>query len=88
MFLEAAASGLPVIAGDSGGAPDTVLHDQSGWVVDGRDVGEIAYRLTQVLTDAPLARKFGAASREWACREWTWERQAERLEAMLYGETV
>ncbi|WP_199043272.1 glycosyltransferase [Glycomyces salinus] len=69
VFMEAAASGLPVIAGDSGGAPDTVLHDQSGWVVDGRDVGEIAYRLTQVLTDAPLARKFAAASRQWACRE-------------------
>ncbi|WP_100446101.1 glycosyltransferase family 4 protein [Glycomyces xiaoerkulensis] len=88
VFLEAAASGLPVIAGDSGGAPDTVLHDQSGWVVDGRDVGEIAYRLTQVLTDDALARKFAAASREWACREWTWARQAGRLEAMLNGETV
>ena len=88
VFLEAAASGLPVIAGDSGGAPDTVLHGRSGWVVDGRDVGEIAHRLTQVLTDRPLAAKFGAASREWACSEWTWDRQAGRLEAMLYGETV
>ncbi|GAB3223172.1 glycosyltransferase family 4 protein [Glycomyces halotolerans] len=88
VFLEAAACGLPVIAGDSGGAPDTVLHDQSGWVVDGRDTGEIADRLTQVLSDEPLARKLGEASREWACREWTWERQAGRLEAMLYGETV
>ncbi|WP_233163769.1 glycosyltransferase family 4 protein [Glycomyces salinus] len=88
VFLEAAACGLPVIAGDSGGAPDTVLHDQTGWVVDGRDVAEIAFRLTRILTDEPLARKFAAASRQWACREWTWDRQAERLEAMLYGETV
>ncbi len=88
VFLEAAACGMPVIAGDSGGAPDTVLHDQSGWVVDGRDVDQIASRLTQVLTDRPLADKFGAASRDWACSEWTWERQAGRLEAMLYGETV
>ncbi|MCH7232415.1 glycosyltransferase family 4 protein [Glycomyces sp. L485] len=88
VFLEAAACGLPVIAGDSGGAPDTVLHDQSGWVVDGRNVGEIAYRLTKVLTDRPLADKFASASREWACSEWTWDRQAGRLEAMLYGETV
>lgn len=88
VFLEAAACGLPVIAGDSGGAPDTVLHDRSGWVVDGRDLGEIAYRLTQVLTDPALARRLGAASREWALSEWTWERQAGRLEGMLYGETV
>jgi phosphatidylinositol alpha-1,6-mannosyltransferase len=88
VFLEAAACGLPVIAGDSGGAPDTVLHDRSGWVVDGRDIGELTYRLTQVLADPPLARKFGEASREWALSEWTWDRQAERLEGMLYGETV
>ena len=88
VFLEAAASGLPVIAGDSGGAPDTVLHGQSGWVVDGRDVGQIARRLAQILSDEGLARRFAAASREWACREWTWDRQAERLETMLYGETV
>ncbi|MEU6859490.1 glycosyltransferase family 4 protein [Glycomyces sp. NPDC046736] len=88
VFLEAAACGLPVIAGDSGGAPDTVLHDRSGWVVDGRDLGEIAYRLTQVLTDPDLARRLGEASREWALSEWTWERQAGRLEGMLYGETV
>jgi phosphatidylinositol alpha-1,6-mannosyltransferase len=88
VFLEAAACGLPVIAGDSGGAPDTVLHDRSGWVVDGRDVEEIASRLTQVLADPPLARRLGAASREWALSEWTWERQAGRLESMLYGETV
>ncbi|MFB9659448.1 glycosyltransferase family 4 protein [Glycomyces mayteni] len=88
VFLEAAATGLPVIAGDSGGAPDTVLHDQSGWVVDGRDLGEIAYRLSQVLSDPPLARKLGEASRDWALAEWTWERQAGRLEGMLYGETV
>ncbi|THV31205.1 glycosyltransferase family 4 protein [Glycomyces paridis] len=88
VFLEAAACGLPVIAGDSGGAPDTVLHDRSGWVVDGRDVGELTYRLTQVLTDPVLAARLGAASREWALSEWTWERQAGRLEGMLYGETV
>jgi phosphatidylinositol alpha-1,6-mannosyltransferase len=88
VFLEAAACGLPVIAGDSGGAPDTVLHDRSGWVVDGRDLGELTYRLAQVLADPQLARRFGEASREWALSEWTWERQAGRLEGMLYGETV
>ncbi|GAA1669362.1 glycosyltransferase family 4 protein [Glycomyces endophyticus] len=88
VFLEAAACGLPVIAGNSGGAPDTVLHGQSGWVVDGRDLGDITARLVQVLTDPALARKLGEASRDWAVGEWTWERQAERLEGMLYGETV
>ena len=35
-YLEAAAIGLPVVAGDSGGAPDAVLEDENGFVVDGR----------------------------------------------------
>jgi phosphatidylinositol alpha-1,6-mannosyltransferase len=57
-------------------------------VVDGRDLGEITFRLAQVLADPSLARKLGEASREWALSEWTWDRQAGRLEGMLYGETV
>ena len=40
--LEAAASGLPVVVGDSGGAPETVRDGVTGHVVDGRDVGALA----------------------------------------------
>ena len=39
VFLEASATGLPVVAGDSGGAPDAVREGVTGLVVDGRDVG-------------------------------------------------
>ena len=38
VFLEASATGVPVVAGDSGGAPETVLEGETGHVVDGRDV--------------------------------------------------
>ena len=38
VYLEASASGLPVVAGDSGGAPETVLDGVTGNVVDGRDL--------------------------------------------------
>ena len=44
VFLEAAASGLPVIAGRSGGAPETVQPGHTGTVVDGRDVAAVALR--------------------------------------------
>ena len=42
VFLEASACGVPVVAGDSGGAPETVVEGETGHVVDGRDVAEIA----------------------------------------------
>ncbi|GGW42402.1 hypothetical protein GCM10010320_22990 [Streptomyces caelestis] len=52
VFLEAAAAELPVVVGDSGGAPDTVRDGETGFVVDGRDVRALADRLTLLLTDA------------------------------------
>src|SRR4029450_12589662 len=39
VFLEAAATGLPVVAGRSGGAPETVVEGETGTVVDGRRPG-------------------------------------------------
>ena len=51
VYLEASATGLPVVAGDSGGAPDAVLEGETGYVVGGRDVAAIARRITDLLTD-------------------------------------
>jgi len=39
VYLEASATGLPVIGGDSGGAPDAILPGETGYVVGGRDAG-------------------------------------------------
>ena len=49
VYLEASATGLPVLAGDSGGAPDAVRDGETGYVVDGRDVGALAERLVTLL---------------------------------------
>lgn len=85
-YLEAAATALPVVAGDSGGAPDAVLDGENGLVVDGSDVGAVADALVRLLTDPDLSGAMGRRGREWVLQEWGWDRQAERLQALLAGD--
>ncbi|HEX5741627.1 MAG TPA: glycosyltransferase family 4 protein [Pilimelia sp.] len=83
VYLEASAAGLPVVAGDSGGAPDAVRDGETGYVVDGRDLSALAARVAAPLADPALAARLGAAGREWVLRDWSWPRQADRLAALL-----
>jgi phosphatidylinositol alpha-1,6-mannosyltransferase len=83
VYLEASATGLPVLAGDSGGAPDAVREGKTGYVVDGRDLTAIADRLVTLLGDRDLAARMGAAGRAWVEKQWQWNTQAERLGNLL-----
>ncbi|MEV4759158.1 glycosyltransferase family 4 protein [Micromonospora sp. NPDC049559] len=83
VYLEASACGLPVVAGDSGGAPDAVREGETGYVVDGRDLARLTDRLATLLTDRELARRMGTAGRAWVEREWRWETQARRMTELL-----
>jgi phosphatidylinositol alpha-1,6-mannosyltransferase len=83
VYLEASATGLPVLAGDSGGAPDAVREGETGFVVGGSDVPAIAGRLADLLADQVRAKEMGAAGREWVEREWRWETKAARLAELL-----
>jgi phosphatidylinositol alpha-1,6-mannosyltransferase len=83
VYLEASASGLPVVGGDSGGAPDAVRDGETGYVVGGRDTGPLTERLVALLADRDLARRMGAAGRAWVERDWRWDTQAERMREML-----
>ncbi|WP_183061953.1 glycosyltransferase family 4 protein [Motilibacter peucedani] len=85
VYLEAAACGLPVVAGDSGGAPEAVLHGRTGWVVPGRSVGETAARVVALLEDPAAARAMGAAGRAWVEERWTWDRTVAQLGTLLAG---
>lgn len=84
--LEASAAGLPVVAGDSGGAPETVRDEVTGHVVDGRNVTRLTNTLANLLTDPVRAAAMGAAGREWVSRDWRWEVVAERLAGLLADE--
>jgi phosphatidylinositol alpha-1,6-mannosyltransferase len=82
-YLEASAVGLPVIAGDSGGAPDAVRHGETGYLVDGRDVGAVAARLVELLRDGPRRAQLGLAGRSWVQQDWRWDVMADRLTELL-----
>lgn len=83
VYLEASATGLPVVAGDSGGAPDAVLDGETGWVVRGGEPGEAAERIVALLDDAELRRRMGERGRKWVEDAWRWDLLAERLKALL-----
>jgi phosphatidylinositol alpha-1,6-mannosyltransferase len=83
VLLEASATGLPVVAGDSGGAPDAVLEGRTGYVVDGTDPAAVAERVSGLLADVALAARLGAAGRDWVEKSWRWDTIAERLAELL-----
>jgi len=77
VFLEAAATGLPVLAGDSGGAPETVLPGQTGFVV--ASVSDIVAGLDFLLADPDGSAEMGRRGRDLMLSEFTWRRVVERL---------
>jgi phosphatidyl-myo-inositol dimannoside synthase len=85
VFLEASATGVPVIAGSSGGAPETVRHNKTGMVVDGRSVNQVADAVIELLADPDRAAAMGAAGRDWVTAQWRWDDLAGRLAELIRG---
>ena len=85
VYLEAQACGVPVIAGDSGGAPETVVDGETGIVVGGRDRAGLAAAVVGMLGDPDRARRMGGAGRRHVSAAWTWEVMGARLRNILAG---
>ncbi|MFJ4919302.1 glycosyltransferase family 4 protein [Streptomyces sp. NPDC088725] len=87
VYLEASATGLPVVAGDSGGAPDAVRDGETGWVVHGGPPAlaarETADRIVTLLEDPGLRERMGERGREWVAEKWSWDLLALRLRELL-----
>ncbi|MDP1819331.1 MAG: glycosyltransferase family 4 protein [Acidimicrobiales bacterium] len=84
VFLEAAAAGVPQVAGDSGGAAEAVVDGETGWVV--RTPGEpavVAEAIARLLDDPEAARRMGAAGRSRAAEGFSYDVLARRLGAAL-----
>jgi phosphatidyl-myo-inositol dimannoside synthase len=83
VYLEASACGLPVIVGNSGGAPDAVISEKTGLIVDGTSPDRIANSIKSLLQHPEVAKRYGAAGREWVVNEWRWEIWSKRFNALL-----
>ncbi|MHC0431093.1 glycosyltransferase family 4 protein [Streptomyces sp. O3] len=83
VYLEASATGLPVVGGDSGGAPDAVLEGETGWVARGGSPADAADRIVTLLTDPELRERMGERGRAWVEERWRWDLLAERLRELL-----
>lgn len=81
-LLEAQATGIPVVVGRSGGAPETLVDERVGTVVDGRDPAAVADAITLWLTDSQrrtAVRELGPA----AVARWSWDRIAADFDDLL-----
>ena len=83
VYLEASACGIPVVAGNSGGAPDAVIEGVTGFCVDGTDVDQVASAVIEVCSNAERASHMGAAGRNWIVDQWRWDIWSKEFNALL-----
>ncbi len=79
VFIEALACGRPIVVGDSGGAKETVVDGETGLLVDGRKVGQVADAVAELLADPARARRMGQAGRARVERNHAWPTIADTL---------
>lgn len=79
--LEAAASGVPVVAAASGGLREAVVHGSTGVVIESRNPTEWANAISQLLSEPALAHSLSVAARERA-ETLDWPRSAQKLLAV------
>lgn len=83
VFVEAAACGVPVIVGNSGGAPETLRHEETGYLVAGVDHDDIADRLRTLLSDRALADQLGQAGRRFVSERFGTDQARATLRTAL-----
>ncbi len=81
--LEASATGLPVVVGDSGGSGAALVPGRTGLLVDTFEPDALADAVAGLLLDPVRADRMGAAGAAWAREAWGWDRAGERLAAYL-----
>lgn len=84
VFLEAAAAGLPVVAGKSGGVEEAVIHGQTGLVFDvHQQLPDITKALIELLGNKEYAKQLGKTAQNRIQKDFQWSHQIERLKQWI-----
>ncbi|MGH8929232.1 MAG: glycosyltransferase family 4 protein [Egibacteraceae bacterium] len=83
VYLEAAGCGVPVVAGDSGGAPEALIDGETGYVVDGREPTAIKRAIVELLRDGGKRVAMGKAGRDFVEQRWDWRVVVHMLDNLL-----
>jgi phosphatidylinositol alpha-1,6-mannosyltransferase len=86
VFLEAAACGVPAVAGRSGGSHEAIADGETGFVVNPRDVGEVREAIARLVGDDALRLRMGEAARRRALGEFSYDRLVNLLEPVARGD--
>jgi glycosyltransferase involved in cell wall biosynthesis len=87
VYLEAMACAKPVIACNSGGAPEVVLNQQTGLLVPPRDITALENAIIILAEDASLRNQLGKNGREWIEEGFSIEKYINKVER-LYKELI
>ena len=82
-YLEASASSLPVIAGYSGGASETVLNGKTGYIISGNNIDGLAITIENLLDNLSKAKEMGREGRKWTLKNWQWRSSVKSLSKLL-----
>ncbi|MXZ20557.1 MAG: glycosyltransferase family 4 protein [Caldilineaceae bacterium SB0665_bin_25] len=83
VYLEASASGLPVVAARSGGAAEAVLENETGLLVPPDDPAALAQALHRLLDDPDMRQRMGRAGRRWVETEMNWDRVGRQFLSII-----
>ena len=76
-MLEALATGLPILATDTGGSKELIMEGENGYIIEMKNAQDIADKLEKIINDFELKKKMGEASRKKAL-EMSWEKVAKK----------
>jgi glycosyltransferase involved in cell wall biosynthesis len=81
VYLEAMASGLPVIGTDTGGIPDVIVSKEVGSLVREKDSSALSQEITRLLLDGSERKRIGTAAHDYCLKHFVWKEIAKRYEA-------
>jgi glycosyltransferase involved in cell wall biosynthesis len=84
VYLEAMASGRPVIACNTGGAPEVVLDGKTGLLIPPRDTAALEKAIAALAENATLRRQLGEGGRQWA-DTFSFEKYTDKVEQAYLG---